>query len=117
MTSADFSRQALRHASDKKKRPHVRETSPGKNDNFHPIYLLHLPCCLRAVSDFDLLCNLIRTALALYDMYFLFVRPGFCRRLPSDSTSRWTPLPLANTSYCQARSEERRVGKECRSLW
>ena len=34
-------------------------------------------------------------------MKFLFVRPGFCLRLPSDSTSRWTPLPLANASYCQ----------------
>ena len=32
---------------------------------------------------------------------FLFVRPRLCRRLPSDSTSRWTPLPLANSSYCQ----------------
>ena len=34
-------------------------------------------------------------------MQFLFIRPGFCRRLPSDSSSRRTPLPLANTSYCQ----------------
>ena len=33
---------------------------------------------------------------------FLFVRPRFCRRLPSDSASRRTPLPLANSSYCQA---------------
>ena len=24
---------------------------------------------------------------------FLFVGPAFCLRLPSDSTSRWTPLP------------------------
>ena len=28
-------------------------------------------------------------------MKFLFVRPDVCRRLPSDSTSRWTPLPWA----------------------
>ena len=35
-------------------------------------------------------------------MQFLFVRPRLCLRLPSDSTSRWTPLPLANSSYCQA---------------
>ena len=33
-------------------------------------------------------------------MRFLFVGPEFCLWLPSDSTSRWTPLPLANTSYC-----------------
>ena len=34
-------------------------------------------------------------------IWFLFVRPRLCLRLPSDSTSRWTPLPLANSSYCQ----------------
>ena len=28
-------------------------------------------------------------------MKFPFVRPDVCRRLPSDSTSRWTPLPWA----------------------
>ena len=33
---------------------------------------------------------------------FLFVRPRLCLRLPSDSTSRWTPLSSANSSYCQA---------------
>src|SRR5437762_3929866 len=33
---------------------------------------------------------------------FLFVSSGFCLRLPSDSTSRWIPLPLANSSYYQA---------------
>jgi hypothetical protein len=33
---------------------------------------------------------------------FLFVGSGLCLQLPSDSTSRWTPLPLANSSYCQA---------------
>jgi hypothetical protein len=38
--------------------------------------------------------------LALPYMRFLFVSPELCLRLPSDSTSRWTPLPLANTSYC-----------------
>ena len=27
-------------------------------------------------------------------MKFLFVRSDICRQLPSDSTSRWTPLPL-----------------------
>ena len=34
-------------------------------------------------------------------MQFLFIRPKICRRLPSDSSSRRTPLPLANTSCCQ----------------
>src|SRR5690606_41259386 len=45
---------------------HLHEISLGKNDNFHPIYLLHLPCRLRAVLDFGLMCNLIQTTLALY---------------------------------------------------
>ena len=35
-------------------------------------------------------------------MQFLFIGPGLCLWLPSDSTSRWTPLPLANGSHCQA---------------
>jgi len=34
-------------------------------------------------------------------MQFLFIWPELCLRLPSDSSSRRTPLPLANTSYCQ----------------
>ena len=37
-------------------------------------------------------------------MQFLFVGPNVCRQLPSDSTSRWTPLLLANTPYCKAYS-------------
>ena len=35
-------------------------------------------------------------------MQFLFIEPGLCLQLLSDSTSRWTPLLLANSSYCQA---------------
>jgi len=37
-------------------------------------------------------------------MRFLFIGPGFCLKLPSDSTSRWTPLLSANGSHCQAHS-------------
>ena len=33
-------------------------------------------------------------------MQFLFVGSNFCRQLLSDSTSRWTPLLLANASDC-----------------
>lgn len=32
---------------------------------------------------------------------FVYLRSGLCRRLPSDSTSRWTPLPWANGWYSQ----------------
>ncbi|POA08460.1 hypothetical protein CD039_10310 [Staphylococcus argensis] len=35
-------------------------------------------------------------------MKFLFVSASVCVRLPSDSTSRWTPLSFANSSYYQA---------------
>jgi hypothetical protein len=37
-------------------------------------------------------------------MRFLFIGSGLCLRLPSDSTSRWTPLPSASGSHCQAHS-------------
>jgi hypothetical protein len=35
-------------------------------------------------------------------MRFVFLRAEFCRQLPSDSTSRWTPLLLANGWQLQA---------------
>ncbi len=84
------------------------ETSPGKSNDLPPIYLPHLHCKVRAVLDFGLFCSLVRFAMPY--MRFLFVRPGVCPqrdlstlciRLPSDSASRRTPLPLANSSYCQ----------------
>ena len=81
---------------------HSGQVSPGKNDNFHPIYLLHLLHKLRAVLDFVLLGKLVRLMQPL--MQFLFVRPGLCLRLLSDSQSPTTPLPLANDSYCQVHS-------------
>ena len=33
-------------------------------------------------------------------MKFVFLRPEVCRPLPSDSTSPWTPLRLANCYFC-----------------
>ena len=81
---------------------HSGQVSPGKNDNFHPICLLHLLHKLRAVLDFALFGKLVRLMQPL--MQFLFVRPGLCRRLLSDSQSPTTPLPLANDSYCQVHS-------------
>jgi hypothetical protein len=35
-------------------------------------------------------------------MMFVFLRPELCRKLPSDSTSQWTPLLLANGWQLQA---------------
>ena len=77
----------------------VCKTSSGKRYNFHLIYLLHLHLEIRAVLDFILCRKLVRFKMPY--MQFLFVRPRLCRRLPSDPISRWTPLPLANSSYCQ----------------
>ncbi|KIO64001.1 hypothetical protein B4064_1743 [Caldibacillus thermoamylovorans] len=66
-----------------------------------------LPCncciyCMELVQYRTLFC-LANSSIPIQPfIQFLFVSSGFCLRLPSDSTSRWTPLPLANSSYCQA---------------
>ncbi|MPM40494.1 hypothetical protein SDC9_87138 [bioreactor metagenome] len=46
-------------------------------------------------------CYANSSAPQLPSMQFPFVGSGFCRRFPSDSASRRTPLSLANSSYCQ----------------
>ena len=46
----------------------------------------------------------MRNMSARHYPYFLFIGPGFCLKLPSGSTSRWTPLLSANGSHCQAHS-------------
>ncbi|EGQ2725630.1 hypothetical protein F9633_12010, partial [Staphylococcus pseudintermedius] len=38
-------------------------------------------------------------------MMFLFVSTSVCVRLPSDSTSQWTPLSFTNSSYYQTCNE------------
>ena len=77
----------------------VCKTSSGKRYHLHLIYLLHLHLEIRAILDFILCRKLVRFKMPY--MQFLFVRPRFCFRLPSDSASQRTPLPLANSSYCQ----------------
>ena len=78
-------------------------------NNLHSMQPPHLHCKVRAVRPEVLqtvrafrtsFCDANSSALLLPYMRFLFVGPGLCLRLPSDSISRWTPLPLANTSYC-----------------
>ena len=74
-----------------------------------PLYLPHLLQVIRAVIG---LCFVMQTYPRLQPyMRFLFVRPEICPagdlstptiRLSSDSTSRWTPLPLTNPSHCRA---------------
>ena len=43
-----------------------REISPGKSDNFPPIYLLYLHHGIRVILDFALMCKLVRPVYALY---------------------------------------------------
>lgn len=97
MASADFSRQALLRVPKKK---HVRETSPVINDNFHPMCSLTL-LYMDSDSYRTSLCHASSSSIIQPCSQFLFVEPGLCLQLPSDSTSRWTPLPLANDSHYQ----------------
>ena len=91
----------------------VYKTSSGKHYHLRLIYLLHLHLEIRAVpclhetpfcrdlGIWTLFWFGNSSVSSMPYIQFLFVRPRLCRRLPSDSTSRWTPLPLANSSYCQ----------------
>ena len=82
------------------------QTSPGTTHFFLSIYLPHLSCMI-PYSYWALACDAVLPSCITF-MRFLFVRPEICPsvksfsniRLPSDSTSRWTPLPSANSSYC-----------------
>ena len=70
--------------------------------NLHPIQPPYLHTRVRVALDFALLGKLVRPVLPY--IRFLFVGPGFCLQLPSYSTSRWTPLLLANASCYRAHS-------------
>ena len=58
--------------------------------------------CRRFVQYGTLLCFASSSVSIQPYMRFLFVSASVCVRLPSDSTSRWTPLSFANSSYCKA---------------
>src|SRR5690606_2324951 len=74
--------------------PHVHETSHGKTIHFPSIYPHHLHWNVRVVY-WTLLC-LASSSHSLCLMMFVFLGPEVCLQLPSDSTSRWTPLLLAS---------------------
>ena len=68
-----------------------------------------IPCtrriyCIGFVQCWTSSCVADLSALIQPHIRFLFIGSGLCLRLPSDSTSQWTPLPLANGSHCQAHS-------------
>ena len=100
MTSADFSQfvvTMLRFAEGLLLR--TCETSPGKSNDFHLIYLPHLQRRVRAVSDFVLSGKLVR--LALPSMRFLFVRPRFCpQRYFQTSESGFLQIPPHDGHPC-----------------
>ena len=57
--------------------------------------------CRRFVQYRTLLCLASSSVSIQPHMRFLSVSASVCVRLPSDSTSRWTPLSFTNSSYCQ----------------
>jgi len=63
---------------------------PGKACNLHPIYPPHLLLHLPVIIGLWILWPPRPDVAA--SMRFLFVEPGLCLQLPSDSTSQWTPL-------------------------
>ena len=98
MASADFCKPFKipygifsRHRQDRRP-PRVRTAAFTP----HPSYSLHHR--LMAMG-FALSCKLARVIQP--DMRFVFLGSAFCLRLPSDPTSRWTPLPLANSFHHQ----------------
>jgi hypothetical protein len=62
----------------------------------HPPHLLHHHLMVMGFALSRKLAQMIQP-----DMRFVFLRSAFCLRLPSDPTSRWTPLPLANSFHHQ----------------
>ena len=62
----------------------------------HPPHLLHHPLMVMGFALSRKLTRMIKP-----DMRFVFLRSAFCLRLPSDPTSRWTPLPLAKSFHHQ----------------
>ena len=102
MTSADFLQFVVTTFFS------VCKTSSGKCNHLRLVYLLYLRFEIRAVLDFALFGKLVRFKYALYTVSVrqtevLPAETLSCPRirLPSDSTSRWTPLSSANSSYCQ----------------
>ena len=87
-----------------KKHPHVCETSPIKTPFFPSYTCLIYHERSEELSGFVLLCKLTHV-LGSY-IKFLFVRPDVCRRLPSESNSRWTPLSWAGHFPLSGRVED-----------
>ena len=78
------------------------ETSLGTTRHFLSIYLPHLLQLIPS-SYWTLVCC-ATLSLTIASCGFCSSDRRFAIRLPSDSTSQWTPLPLASGSHYQARN-------------
>src|SRR5690606_5518038 len=72
----------------------VHETSHGKTRSFHSMHPPHLH--LRVCAVYWISSCLADSSHYRCLMRFVFLGSELCLQLPSDSTSRWTPLLLAN---------------------
>lgn len=79
---------------------HVHEISHGKTIHFPSMYPHHLHWHVRVVY-WTSSCT-ADSSRNLCLMMFVFLGSEFCLQLPSDSTSRWTPLLLASGWQLQA---------------
>ena len=75
--------------------PH--KISRGKVYHFHLIYLPYL--LIHLLEVFWILTCIAVLSSCTSLIWFLFVKPRFCIRLPSDSASRQTPLSSTSSSY------------------
>ena len=83
---------------------YVYSYSPARPPRVSVITFTSYICCIYTLKFGQygtLFCHGNSSVSSMPLMQFLFVRPRFCLRLPSDSVSRRTPLPSANSSYCQ----------------
>ena len=89
---------------------HTAQTSLGTTRFFLSIHLPHLSCMIPCSYWALTCCAALPSCKTLYvisvrqtrDLPVSWYIPHI--QLPSDSTSRWTPLPSANASYCRAHS-------------
>ena len=82
----------------------VNQITPIRPPRVRTITFLPCNCCIYCMElmQYRTLFWLANSSIPIQPcIQFLFVSSGFCVRLPSDSWSSKTPLPFANSSYCQ----------------
>src|SRR5690625_446894 len=82
----------------------VNQITPIRPPRVRTITFLPCNCCIYCMElvQYRTLFCIANSSIPIQPcIQFLFVSSGFCLRLLSDSVSRRTPLPSANSSYCQ----------------